>query len=136
MNFRQLFSINNIIALSLSLFATSSSAIYFGSLEKVTPEQLLNNRDAYIVLDVRSVKEFNASHIEGAINIPHTEIAQHLATIQSWQDKEIVVHCKSGYRAGKAERLLLDHKVVNIKHLEGDFNAWQDKGLPTSSTQP
>ncbi|MDO6719235.1 rhodanese-like domain-containing protein [Psychrosphaera sp. 1_MG-2023] len=114
----------------LTLFSFSSGAAYFGSLELIDAEQLNKEREKYIVLDVRTAEEFKAGHIAGAVNIPHKNISEHIETIKTWQDKTIVVHCKSGYRAGKAESVLTSNKITNMVHLDGDFDGWQDNNQP------
>lgn len=53
-------------------------------------------------LDVRSVEEFAAGHVEGAINIPHTDIAARIGALQLAKDTDIALYCGSGRRAGIA----------------------------------
>ncbi|UZG59646.1 MBL fold metallo-hydrolase [Rhodococcus opacus] len=55
------------------------------------------------VLDVRQRNEYETSHIDGAINIPLHELADHLGTLP---DREIWVHCASGYRASVAASII------------------------------
>ena len=65
-------------------------------------------------LDVRSAEEFNEGHLDGAINIPHTAIAQQIAGVVDDKTIHIHVYCKSGRRAGIAEQALreLGYKQV------------------------
>jgi len=42
----------------------------------------------------------------------------------------IVVHCRSGRRAIVAESVLQDNGFLNVRHLEGDMNAWVKAKLP------
>lgn len=122
-----------ITTIFLSLLAAisfSSTAAYFGTLEVINAELLLEERSQYIVLDVRTAEEFKAGHIAGAVNIPHKNITEYLDTIKTWQDKTIVVHCKSGYRAGKAESVLTSNNITNVLHLDGDFDGWLDDNRP------
>jgi len=53
-------------------------------------------------LDVRSAEEFAAGHVEGAINIPHTDIATRISELQLTKDTDIALYCGSGRRAGIA----------------------------------
>ncbi|MEO3679637.1 rhodanese-like domain-containing protein [Rheinheimera fenheensis] len=53
-------------------------------------------------LDVRSADEFAAGHVDGAINIPHTEIAARIGELQLAKDANIALYCGSGRRAGIA----------------------------------
>jgi hydroxyacylglutathione hydrolase len=56
------------------------------------------------VLDVRGVAEFEAAHVPGAINIPHTRVAQHRSELPN--DLPLLVHCNSGARAAAAVSML------------------------------
>lgn len=84
-----------------------------------------------ILVDVRTAQEYQQGHIPGAVNLPLNSITgdNHLSDILS--EKPIVLYCRSGYRAGKAAKLLKDLLPNHdIKHLDGDFLAWQKAGLP------
>jgi rhodanese-related sulfurtransferase len=86
-----------------------------------------------LLLDVRSPAEFKQGHIKGAINIPHNELDKRLAELGADKKRPVVVYCRSGKRAGKAERVLHDNGFTHIKHLEGDMNAWLAAKRPVES---
>lgn len=100
--------------------------------ELITQKQFLTLQKSAtpaIVLDVRSVEEFNAGHIAGAINIAHSSIEENIEQLTSFKDKTIVVYCRSGRRAGIVETYLAK-KGFQLKHLEGDMKGWQAANLP------
>ncbi|MBU2917301.1 rhodanese-like domain-containing protein [Psychrosphaera sp. F3M07] len=113
----------------LSLFTTFAIAGYDGTNKLITANELLQQKDNYVILDVRSEDEFNQGHIAGAINIPHYAVLDELELLKS-MDKPIVVHCRSGARAWKAERMLMKNGVNNLIHLEGDMLNWVEQNLP------
>jgi len=55
-----------------------------------------------VVIDVRTPKEFAADHIEGAINIEHTNIAEEIAKAGVGKDDKVILYCQSGRRSGIA----------------------------------
>ena len=55
-----------------------------------------------VVIDVRTPKEFAADHIEGAINIEHTNIAEAIAKAGVGKDDKVILYCQSGRRSGIA----------------------------------
>jgi len=59
-----------------------------------------------LILDVRTAEEFASGHLDGALNIPHTVVAQHLDEIGTDKEHPIVLYCKSGGRAGRALKTL------------------------------
>jgi NADPH-dependent 2,4-dienoyl-CoA reductase/sulfur reductase-like enzyme/rhodanese-related sulfurtransferase len=85
-----------------------------------------------LVLDVRTLGEYEASHLAGAVHIPVDDLRFELDRLP--KDRRIVVHCRSGFRAHLAVRILKQHgfaDVVNVTggHMsmvaEGGFN-WKD----------
>ena len=86
--------------------------------------------DELTILDVRTVEEFAEGHVPGAINIPHTEVADRLAEIAAMGDTEIVLYCRSGLRAGVAADVLRAAGYVRLLHLDGDMLGWQADQLP------
>ena len=85
---------------------------------------------APLIIDVRSAEEYAGGHIPGALNIPHAELPDRLSEIDAAKADEIVVHCKSGYRAGIAKEILIEAGYSNLRDLDGHMNAWQSGGYP------
>ena len=119
------------LAITFALFSLSFvlNAKYKGQLELITPQQLIANKQSYVVLDTRSAEEFAEGHIKGAINIPHDQVAENLNLLSEYSET-IVVHCRSGRRALVAEQALLDAGFTNVKHLAGDMKGWKAQNLP------
>jgi rhodanese-related sulfurtransferase len=80
------------------------------------------------VLDVRSPEEFKEGRVPGAVNIPYDQMAARLADVP--KDKDIVLYCRSGRRAGIAADVLAANGYTRLSHLEGDMPAWIEKGRP------
>ena len=88
-----------------------------GLVDTISVEELRNEEKPYI-LDVRTIEEYNLSHIDGAINIPLDELRENLKKLD--KSKEIVVHCHSGLRSYLACRIL-KQKGYNVKNLIGGY---------------
>lgn len=93
--------------------------------------QSLKSAEAPLVLDVRTPDEYKQGHVPGAVNIPHTEVANRLAELGNKKDRNMVLYCEKGGRALKAADVLAKEGFTNLKHLTGDMSAWRDKDLPT-----
>jgi phage shock protein E len=72
-----------------------------------------------IVIDVRSQEEWDSGHVEQAIHIPHTEIAERISEVTDNKDAEIVVYCAVGGRAGKAKTTLETLGFTNVENAGG-----------------
>jgi phage shock protein E len=70
-------------------------------------------------IDVRSVDEYESGHVEGAVNIPHTEIAERIAEVTGDKDDVIYVYCRSGRRSGIAQSVLEDAGFTNVVNIGG-----------------
>jgi len=82
----------------------------------------------FVFIDVRTVEEFQAGHIEGAHLIPLQVLADHLADIP--KDKQVYVYCHSGNRSAKAATLLAGKGFKNIENIVGGIEAWKSAGYP------
>ncbi len=73
-------------------------------------------------LDVRSEEEFSLGGIEGAVNIPHTEIRERLSDIP--RDRTVVINCGMGLRGYLAERILRLNGYSDVCNLTGGFSTY------------
>ena len=97
----------------------------------VTPEQLLSEPPANaLVLDVRTPEEYSGGHVPGAINVPHTQVAERLEELGDDRSRPVVVYCERGGRAAQAEAALLAGGFTDVRHLEGDMSDWRAQGRP------
>ena len=67
-----------------------------------------------LVVDVRSAAEFNEGHVPGAILIPVDEVEKRIAEFGEDKSRPIVLYCKRGVRAGRAEGVLEAHGYTNV----------------------
>ncbi len=93
-------------------------------------EQQSSHPEHLFVLDVRTPQEYADGHVPGAVNVPYDQLASRLAEVP--QDKDVVLYCKSGRRAGIAADVLAANGYTRLSHLEGDMNAWLEKGRPVA----
>lgn len=59
-----------------------------------------------LIVDVRSVGEFSGEHYNGALNIPVDEVQKRISEFGSNKEREIILYCRSGGRAGSAKQIL------------------------------
>jgi phage shock protein E len=83
-----------------------------------------------VVLDVRTPEEFAAGHVPGARNISHDQLAARLPELGELKDKQVVLYCRSGRRTLLAQEILRKAGFTNLRHLEGDYLAWEAAQRP------
>lgn len=74
-----------------------------------------------VILDVRTPEEVKADgYIEGSVNVPlqDLKVGQKLAAAPDLNQK-ILVHCKSGVRAEKAAKILIETGYTDVYNFYG-----------------
>ncbi|WP_299392246.1 rhodanese-like domain-containing protein [uncultured Gelidibacter sp.] len=74
------------------------------------------------LVDVRTPEEFEAGHIENAVNIDFFREDFKTAFTTLDKDEPIYIYCKSGNRSGKAAKILTELGFKEIYDLEGGFS--------------
>ncbi len=87
------------------------------------------------LLDVREVSEFEAEHIQGAVNIPVRDLLKNLDKLPG-KDEAIVIYCGSGHRGGMAMAALQLLGYTNVQNLGGGLGAWKKAELPVEAGAP
>ena len=85
--------------------------LFGGSTNVASIEQYLEN--GAVVIDVRSIEEFQEGHVQGSKNIPLNTIGSHLDEIKKL-NKPVIACCRSGARSGSAATILKQHGVDAI----------------------
>jgi rhodanese-related sulfurtransferase len=98
--------------------------------------RLRTERPEVRLLDVRTPGEFEAEHIAGAYNVPLDTLDEHGAEIRARVADPVVLVCRSGQRARKAEEALRSAGMTNLYLLDGGMSAWTAAGLPVRRGVP
>ena len=81
----------------------------------------------YVLVDVRTEKEFDDGHIENALNIDYfsTTFSDEISNIGL--EKPVLVYCRSGNRSGKSMRIMSDLGFKEVYNLIGGIKGWKAK---------
>ena len=100
--------------------------------DEATVEELktrLDRHEPFLLLDVREPQEFEICRIPGSVLIPLGDLPSRLSELEGRDD--MIVHCKSGVRSGKAVRLLREAGYSKARNLKGGILAWINRIDPT-----
>lgn len=97
---------------------------------------LLRDRPETRLLDVRTPGEFDAEHIAGAYNVPLDLLGEHGPEIRAAVADPVVLICRSGQRARRAEQALRAAGMSNLHVLDGGMGAWISAGQPVRRGTP
>ena len=79
-------------------------------------------------IDVRSAEEFNEGHLQGAVNVPHDQIASQIARISPDKTAPVNLYCRSGRRAEAALQELKKMGYTNVTN-HGGYQDLLNKGV-------
>lgn len=77
------------------------------------------NLSQYIIIDVRSKREFKENHINASINIPLQEIKKNIEKYVKDKNRKLLICCRSGVRSAKAVEILEDIGYAEVYNLKG-----------------
>lgn len=86
-------------------------------------KDLQRSNTEFNFIDVRSEKQFNESHIEGAVNIPLQEIRDKMKGLDS--SKPTIVYCNSGTSGNAAQNILMQNGFTDVYNLSGGNKNYQ-----------
>ena len=79
----------------------------------------MDTTEGYIILDVRTIEEFNTGHIPNAINLPNEVIYDEATKILTDKEQVILVYCRSGRRSKEASSKLVELGYTNVLEFGG-----------------
>ena len=79
-------------------------------------------------IDVRSAEEFNAGHLQDAVNIPHDQILARIQAVSPDKNAPVNLYCRSGRRAETALNELKNAGYTNVTN-HGGYEDLVKKGL-------
>jgi len=106
-----------LLLLALSLVACSASSAY----HKISAAKAKSMMDEgnVIIVDVRTLEEYNEGHIANAILIPNETIGSTQPSLLPNKDAVILVYCRSGNRSKQAADKLVKLGYTKIYDFGG-----------------
>jgi glyoxylase-like metal-dependent hydrolase (beta-lactamase superfamily II)/rhodanese-related sulfurtransferase len=84
-----------------------------------------------IIIDVRNETEFDAEHINGAINVPLDYLNYNLNSFP--KEQPFIIHCAGGYRSMIAASILKARGWENFADVKGGFKAIAETSVPKTN---
>ena len=113
------------VSLTLLFLMSLLSCNQSDTIESHSALNMINNDDYYF-LDVRTIKEHKIKSIPNTDCIPVHEIKNRMEELIDYQDKKIIVYCRSGNRSGTATKIL-NENGFNAFNMIGGMNGWKGK---------
>lgn len=88
-------------------------------------EKMVQSASEKIVLDVRTMPEYEQGHLANAmlIDVKQEDFKKRIEKLN--KTTPIFVYCAAGIRSEKAANILSEHGFSSIYHLQGGIQAWE-----------
>ena len=93
-----------------------------GEIKNVSMDEIVNimsENQNYMILDVRTVEEYNNGHIPNAICIPNETISEDVINKLPNKEQLILIYCRSGNRSKQAANKLQELGYTNLIEFGG-----------------
>ena len=130
------------LVVSLLLLVTTHSLATGASVENISArtaaaliEKNQSNPD-FIILDIRTPKEFSAGHIAGArrIDFYANSFAQEFRSLD--RNKTYLVYCRSGNRSGQLMQAVEKMDFKSVYNMKSGLVDWVGQGYKLTPSQP
>jgi rhodanese-related sulfurtransferase len=104
-------------------------------------ESLIENGEAFLLIDVRQPADYEAGNITGSFSIPRGELEFLITDEYFWEEQFmyvplhedlIIVYCKAGDRGILAAQALQKLGFTNVLNLEGGYTAYAGDEAPAT----
>ena len=117
--------------LTAVLSAAAISAPFVASADtalQTTQNMVQPEKAKGVWIDVRSAEEFNAGHLQDAVNIPHDQILARIQAVSPDKNAPVNLYCRSGRRAETPLTELKNAGYTNVTN-HGGYEDLVKKGL-------
>ena len=109
--------IGGVIMLNRNTEKETTNQIQYVSMDEITT--IMQENTNYIILDARTIEEYNEGHIPNAICIPNETIDETVTKQLPNKDQLILIYCRSGNRSKQAALKLQQLGYTNLVEFGG-----------------
>jgi len=86
----------------------------------------------FVLLDVRTPKEFNEERIDGAVMVDYLSPSFRDEMAKLDRRKTYLVYCRTGHRTNGALKVMRELGFPNVYGFAGGITKWKEAGFPTA----
>jgi rhodanese-related sulfurtransferase len=117
---------------------TKRSETQIQIIKNITPKEaytlILKNKDNqfFVILDVRTPREFANGHIENAVNVDYYSETFKNVLNRLDHNKTYLIYCRTARRSGRVLDLMKELGFREVYNMAGGITDWKEAGLPTT----
>ena len=95
--------------------------------QKISPEkvkEMMDSEEEFILIDLRTPKEFKESHIKNTLLLPYYEIERLAPKFLKDKKEKIVLYCRSDHRSVFAAEKLVKMGYIDVSYM-GCIQSWK-----------
>jgi len=98
-------------------------------------KQKLEAGEDVLLLDVRTAEDYmgEQGYVNGSVLIPVEELKSRVSEIERFQEKTVMIICRTDRRSAKAAQLLAKNGFADVHVVKMGMTDWNSKGYPTSN---
>jgi rhodanese-related sulfurtransferase len=131
---KRLTAILIMLIFAAAMLSGCEAAGHAGYNARIGPQQamqIMADNEYVIILDVRTLGEFNTGHIPDAVSLPIDEIEAAVARMIPNLGQIILIYCHSGMRSAEAAVMLVNMGYYNVFDFGGIID-WTGEIITTS----
>ena len=116
------------------LYAQGAASVY-PNLSPSEARELIGKRSGdpgFVLLDVRTPKEFEEERIEGAVMVDYRSPSFLNEMAKLDRSKSYLVYCRTGNRTNGALKVMRELGFLNVYEFAGGITKWKEAGFPTT----
>lgn len=118
-----------------SVLRAQGAAGEYPSLSPAEAREVLGKRSGdpdFVLLDVRTQKEFDAERIAGAVIVDYNSPSFRDKIAKLDRSKSYLVYCRTGNRTNGAVKVMRELGFRNVSVFPGGITKWKEAGFPTA----
>lgn len=118
-----------------SALGAQGAIVEYPNLSPAETRDLLAKRAGdpdFVLLDVRTRKEFDAERIAGAVLVDYNSPSFRDEIAKLDREKTYLVYCRTGNRSAGALKVMRESGFRNVFHLASGISKWKEAGFPTA----
>ena len=115
-------AVGGVLVLLVSLFLVFGTGERYKSMSQEEAAKFMEANDTCMVVDVRTVAEYEGGHIPGAVCVPIQDIRDHPEALsETFPDKHqvLLIYCYAGRRAVDAAKIFASEGYTNAYEFGG-----------------
>lgn len=86
----------------------------------------------FVLLDVRTPKEFDGERIAGAVMVDYLSPSFRAEIAKFDRNGSYLLYCRTGHRTEEAAKVMRELGFRNVSVLAGGITKWKEAGYPTA----